>query len=625
MKKLAALALSLFLIAGPVLADTPKNTDAPPAKAAPAKPKAAKSSAKSDAAIAAELEELRQAIASQQEQLSLLKEELAKRDKQIDEAREAAATANAKASEASTKAAEAVNSTAEVKSSEVALNTTVSDLKASNEALKTTVATEQAQAKATDENAATIRYKGITITPGGFITAESVFRQRSAQADVNTPLTGTPFPNNPLSKTTEFNPSGRQSRIALLGEGKLGNAKLSGYYEADFLSAAVTSNSRQSNSYSLRQRQLFGQVALDNGWTVTGGQMWSLLTETKTGITNRQEALPQVIDAQYNVGFTWARQFGFRVTKSLANNKVVLGASIEEPQTTFGGRGSPTAFFVGAPGAAGGLLNSLDGTGYSINKTPDFVVKAAFDPGFGHYEIFGVVSNFRARVYPCSTATVAAPCAANPAITAPSALNAFNDTRTGGGIGINARAPFLNKKLDLGIHLLGGDGIGRYSSAQLADVTARPNGTLALIRGGSGLGTAEFHATPKLDLYAYVGDEYAYRTAYVTAAGKGVGYGSPLFNNSGCEGTEALPSAPFTVNSGGTCNGDLRNIIEGSIGFWHRIYQGPKGRVQWGLQYSYLTKSSWSGTGGLPAGATAGVSAKGVDNMVFTSFRYYLP
>src|SRR5437899_12508662 len=89
MKKLAAFALFLFLTTGLALADTPKEADAKAAKTAePAKPKAAKETVKSDSRLAAEIEELRQAIQSQQEQLELLKGELAKRDRQIDEARE---------------------------------------------------------------------------------------------------------------------------------------------------------------------------------------------------------------------------------------------------------------------------------------------------------------------------------------------------------------------------------------------------------------------------------------------------------------------------------------------------------------------------------------------------------
>src|SRR5580700_2365622 len=182
MKKIAALTLSLFLTYGTAFADAPKDTpkdaDAQPAKpATPAKPKAATKADKSDSAIAAEIEELRQALQAQQEQLTLLKEELAKRDRQIDEARDAAAAANSRAAEATTKATEAVHSTAEVKSAAATLNTTVADLKTSNEVLKTTVATEQADAKkAPEEGPATIRYKGINTTPGGFLAAETTYR-----------------------------------------------------------------------------------------------------------------------------------------------------------------------------------------------------------------------------------------------------------------------------------------------------------------------------------------------------------------------------------------------------------------------------------------------------------------
>jgi hypothetical protein len=228
MKKLAALTLSMFLVSGIALADTPKDAAPQPAKAAqPAKPKAAKKADKSDSAIAAELEELRQTLQSQQEQLTLLKEELAKRDRQIDEAREAAAAANARAAEASTKATEAVNTTAEVKSAAVSLNSTVSDLKASNEALKTTVATEQADAKkATEEGPTTIKYKGINITPGGFIAAETVFRNRATSGDINTPFTGIPYPSLALSKVAENSFSARQTRATMLAETKIGSAKV---------------------------------------------------------------------------------------------------------------------------------------------------------------------------------------------------------------------------------------------------------------------------------------------------------------------------------------------------------------------------------------------------------------
>jgi hypothetical protein len=241
--------------------------------------------------------------------------------------------------------------------------------------------------------------------------------------------------------------------------------------------------------------------------------------------------------------------------------------------------------------------------------------------------------------------------------TAPSAVGAFNDSRTGGGVGASALVPVFSKKVDFGVKAVAGDGIGRYGSAQLADLTFRPDGTQALIRTAHALARVEFHVTPKFDVYAYYGGEYAWRAGYtgymtdtITAgqifsttacapAGVGTcpasgfittatpttthktsntaigGYGSPLANNTNC-GVEAPPSGSSAPGSG-SCAGDIRLIQEGTLGFWHKVYQGPKGGVRWGIQYSYVTKSGWSGAGS--------VAPKAVDNMVWTSFRYYLP
>jgi hypothetical protein len=634
MRKLAALTLSLFLTAGAALADTPKDADAKPAKPAAAKPKAAKKAEKTDASFAAELEELRQAIQAQQEQLQMLKEELAKRDRQIDEAREAAAAANAHAAEATSKASEAVSGAAEVKTTTATLNSTVSDLKSSNEALKTTVAKEQAQAKkAEEEGPAAIRYKGVTITPGGFLAAEGVFRNRADASDINTALTAIPFNGSDLSKVTEFFATGRQSRLSMLVEGNIGTWKASGYVEADFLGTGVTSNNRQSNSYVLRQRQAFGRIQSESGFAFSGGQMWSLATETRKLLDNRTEALPMTIDPQYTVGFTWARQPAFRFTKYFGD-KYAVGLAVEGPQTTIGGRGFPANFFINSQGQGGGLLNFVDPNGYSVNKTPDFIVKVAADPGLGHYELFGIVSTFRQRVYPCATVAATAVC---NGVTGPSAAGAFNNSITGGGVGANARVPLFQKKVEVGLHVLAGDGVGRYGTAQLADVTARPDGSLVAIRGVQSLGTLELHPNKKLDVYFNVGSEYAFRTAYAvftTTGGvttvRGVGYGSPFFNNSGCN-TEVLPGPANGFVPAGTlnpanaanCNGDIRNIVEGTGGFWYRFYQGPKGRLQYGMQYSYLLKNTWSGNNNTPT--AIGLAPNAHDNMVWTSFRYYIP
>ena len=686
MKKLASLTLSLFLLSWPAFADsakdTPKDADAQPAKsAAAAKPATAKTSAE----IAAEVEELRQALQAQQEQLQMLKEELAKRDRQIEEARQAAAAASSRATEASAKATEAAATSAEVKTTTTALNSSVASLAASNAAVNAPTAASEGQGSAEEKGPTAIRYKGVDITPGGFIAAETVFRTRATGGDINTPFTGIPFTANDLSRVTENSFTARQSRLSLLGESKIGSAKVTGYYEADFLGTGTTSNNRQSNSYVLRQRVIYGQAAFDNGWIITGGQQWSLATENKKGIFNRQEDIPLVIDPQYVVGFSWARQYGFRVVKDFGG-KFALGFAVEAPQATIGGRGfssvttinsaaapativtsgATTAttgnFFLNAPGAGGGLLNAFDSTGYTVNKAPDLIFKAAADPGFGHYELFGIVSFFRDRIYPCGvvgtnttdtvpgTTTLTGNCL-SPTPTVVSSFGATNTSSNGGGFGASALLPLFNKHVDFSVKAVAGDGVGRYGSAQLADATARPDGTLALIRTAHGLGRIEWHVTPKFDLYAYYGAEYAWRAGYsgydsvtitktaaipatatsgaipattttkISTTGIG-GYGNFVANNSGCA-TEGVPLNDFNTSSGSNCAGDIRIIQEGTLGFWYKFYQGPKGRFQFGLQYSYLAKVGWSGTGGAPAGTA--ISPKGIDNMVWTSFRYYLP
>jgi hypothetical protein len=692
MKKLAALTLSLFLCSGIAFADSPKDADAQPAKdAQPEKAKEAKKTDKSDkadSAIAAEIEELRQTLQSQQEQLQLLKEELAKRDRQIDEAREAAASANSRASEASVKASEAVTTSAAAK--------TATDAIVSNASATPSSVTGQQQydpnnpkSKPTpDDGPGTIRYKGVNLTPGGFLAAETIYRTRATGGDIATPFTGTPFNAADLSRVSENNFSARQSRASLLAETTIGSAKATGYYEGDFLGAGTTSNNRQTNSYVFRQRQVWGQAAFDSGFIFTGGQMWSLVTETKKGMLNRQEDLPQMIDPNYVVGFTWARQYAARFVQNFGD-KFALGFSVEGPQATIGGRGfssvttinsaaapativtsgATTAttgnFFLNAPGVGAGLYNAFDATGYTVNKAPDLIFKATVDPGFGHYEVFGIFSFFRDRIYPCgvvgsnakdtaapTTPTILTGNCTSATPTEVSSFGATNSSTTGGGFGASALFPLFHKHFDFGLKAVAGDGIGRYGGAQLADATARPDGTLALIRTAHGLARFEWHVLPKLDFYGYYGGEYAWRAGYsgydtvtitkttaipgtatspaipATTATKistlGIGgYGNFAANNSGCA-TEGVPVNDFNPSSGSNCAGDIRFIQEGTLGFWYRFYQGPKGRFQFGVQYSYLAKDAWSGTGGVPAGDLA-ISPKGINNMVWTSFRYYLP
>ena len=466
-----------------------------------------------------------------------------------------------------------------------------------------------------------IHFKGITITPGGFAAAEFVRRSRALGADLTTPFNSLTMPGASQSSLSEFFGSARQSRPTIYVDGRLKNVELSSYVSGDFLSAGVTSTATQTNSYTFRLRQAWGQAKFDNGWSFLGGQMWSLVTENKAGIApsddlgKTNDARPMTIDPGYNVGFTFARQYGIRLTKDFSH-KVALAVAVENAQGTLTTHGNADSFLLGEAGAS----NTYNTTSnYTFNPSPDIIAKAAFDPGFGHYEIYGLFDRFRDRVFPCGEVS--------PACATVSSAGVYNASKNGGGFGANARWTFDNKHIVFGLHGFGGSGVGRYGAAQLSDLAINGDGTVHLIKDVQGLGTLEWHGK-KLDVYLYTGAEYAARTAsfdqnLAKGVGAQVGYGARTFSNAGCY-TELVPTVNtgFTPTTLANCTSDTRAVIEGTAGFWYRFYNGPRGRFQFGTQYSYVTRQTWSGI--TPVSAPSG-SPEGLDGMVFTSFRYYLP
>ena len=595
MKRPLALALAV-LITTSVVAQTPS---------ASAKPKTGRHS--SSAPVSKTLEDMKDAISSQQQQIQQLQQQIQSRDQAIQQLQQQVTQAQSTATQA--QQAAAANQQAPETSAEVsALQHDVTDLKTvSGNAVNELQETQKRIAGL--ESPAAIHYKGVTITPGGFLAGETYYRNHGTGGEA-TPFNSIPFPGSSQSSLGEFYGSGRQSRLSLLVQGKAGNVNATGYYEADFLSAGVTSNNNATNSYTLRQRQAYVQAALANGWTFTGGQMWSLVTETRVGVDNRTEATPLTIDPNYTVGFSFARQYGFRVSKNF-HNKVWLAGSVENAQATIATSSAmATNFLFGSAGAGGGLYNAT--ANYSYNLTPDFIAKAVFEPGVGHYEIFGIMSVFRDRVFPGAT------------LQTPTAAGAYNSSTFSGGFGANARFQMMQKRLVMGAHFLGGNGIGRYGASGLPDVTLNSNGTIAKLRNAQVLGTVEWHG-PKWDVYMNAGAEYEARRWDKNAKGVAEGYGSPLFANYGCS-NETLPGANngFTPGSLSNCSGNTRNLIEGTFGFWYKPYNGPKGRIQIGPQYSYIVRNTWVGYGSKTP-VIVGDQPSANDSVVATSFRYYLP
>jgi hypothetical protein len=422
-----------------------------------------------------------------------------------------------------------------------------------------------------------LQNSGIKLTVGGFIEAASIFRSRNETADIGSNFgSGIPLANSSAYHTQEFRGSARQSRLSLLAQGDADpNTALSAYFESDFLGVGTSSNSNESNSYTPRLRQAY--LTLDRkdfGFHLLAGQSWSLLTMDRAGITPRQEDIPLTIDAQYVPGFTWARQWQFRAVQDLGS-WTHLGLSVEEPQAVvFPGTNTATVPVFSAPG--GSLLNST--TTYSTDVAPDVVAKLAFDPGWGHYEVYGVGRIFQSR------------------------LAGQNNKVLAGGAGVAALFPVIPQKLEVKLSALAGSGIGRYGSSQLPDATITPRGQLSPISEIQLLAGVIGHPTDTLDLYSYAGIEQAGRDSF-TLNKKGFGYGSPLYNNAGCE-TEGATD----------CVGNTSGVWQVTVGGWWKLLKGSFGMMEVGLQDSYTKRDTFVGIGGRPSSD---------ENVFLTSIRYY--
>ena len=462
-----------------------------------------------------------------------------------------------------------------------------------------------------------LQFGAITITPGGFVAAESVYRSKALTSDVNTPFGSIPFPNSPSGHTNEFRPSARQTRLALLVEGAITPSMVAaGYVEGDFLAAAPTANANETNSYQPRIRNLYATLDnFDYGMHFLAGQNWSLVTLNSKGITPRNEVTPTVIDAAQNVGSLYARQPQFRLTKDFGK-KLWVSLSAEESETTFSpacpGAGATT---TPAPANAGitpatGTINNItcaapgagansSGTNYSLNHAPDVIGKVAYEANIAdrdvHLEALGLYTNLYDRV------------------SATDALGntTFSNKNTSGyGVGGGIIVPLVPKRLDFQANGIYGHGVGRYGPGGIAESSFNPDGSLNALPEVIALTGLTFHATPSFDIYGYAGIESTVRsyfqnpTSAAGVPGTFVGVGSPAVVDTGCK-TEGV----------GTCSGTTKTLVELTGGFWDKIYKGSFGEVRGGIQYSYVSREIFNAPG-LPTPRTT-------ENMVFTSLRYY--
>ncbi len=485
-----------------------------------------------------------------------------------------------------------------------------------NQVYETSAAVKQA----TTPHDKKLHMKGVTVTFGGFAAAESVYRTHNEESDIGSSYSKIPFPGPNVSGSGngnaisighmgEFRMSARQSRVSGLVEASPdANTYLSFYGEFDFLGAAASANSNESNSYTPRVRNLYGTI----DWTDIGleflyGQSWSLATLDGKGISERTELAPPTIDAQYVPGFDWTRQPQLRLVKNF-DDQVWLGVSVENPQTTVAGT-APSGLFdltvnngnsfstAGSNGTADAEFNP--GIQLSINHIPDVIGKVAFEPAFAngivHLEAFGIYRDFYDRY-------------------GTTALNVSNHDVSGGGVGFGALIKAIPGFLDIQADGLFGSGIGRYGSGQLSDVTYSANGNLKPLHENMEMVGATVHATPDLDIYAFGGREHE-SASYFTTAGIG-GYGNPNVANA--------YDACASFNLVGNCSAgsNLQDVEQITGGLWDTAYSGDFGKVKLGLQYSYTYLKALPGQVQAAGPVVLGQPHTN-DQMIFTSVRYY--
>jgi len=432
---------------------------------------------------------------------------------------------------------------------------------------------------ADSEGGLAMKIKGVNLNIGGFIEAASIYRTRNENSDISSTFSGLPAPNQTNYYQDETRFTARQSRLSIQASGNATpTIHLGGFYEMDFLGAAGTANSKESNSYNPRIRHLCATADWDSlGLHLLAGQNWSLATLNNKGITPRNEVIPLTIDAQYVPGFTWTRQPQFRIVKDLFDKKLWLAVSVENPQTaTVSNPAANTSLGQGGAGV-------LSGVTVSQNDIPDVIFKAAVEPGWGHFEVYDLLRNFASTT----------------------GLTTVNNTTTnavGGGVVL----PFIPDHLTLQVSGLYGRGIGRYGSGQLADITTSSNGADVPLTEAQLLAGLTCDPTSEWTFYGYYGLEQAQRENL----GGGAGYG-----NSTLVTAFSAPGAATTTGS------QVQRIDQGTLGLWWKFLQGSYGKMQGGLQYSYTENKYFSG---LNAAKTAQVSGpKTTDQMVFVSLRYY--
>jgi hypothetical protein len=421
-------------------------------------------------------------------------------------------------------------------------------------------------------------------TPFGFADFTSVYRSTNVGSGISTNFAGIPYSNTSAGQLSETRMSAQNSRLGLRIDSDLGDTKVLGYVETDFLGNAASTLNVSSNAATMRMRLYFADFRW-KGWEFLAGQSWSMLTPNRTGISPIPGDIFYTMDMDiaYQAGLVWARQPQVRAVYH-ASGGITAGLSLENPDQYVGGaNGAPAVTFPA--GFNGAEVDSGSAT-TSPNQMPDVIGKLAYDTKVNglpwHAEVAGLYRSFKINTYTAGAAPV-------------------NSDSTASGVGGSFNVDLeLVKNLSLVGNAYLSDGGGRYIFGQAPDLVVNPPDasgayTISPLRSWSYLSGLEWKAAPQTTLFGYYSEIGIGRDASRQANGSYVGYGYI-----------------------GSPNSQNKAIDEVTLGATQTLWRDPaRGALQVIAQASYVDRQPWYVASETPSDAHVG--------MLFVDLRYILP
>ena len=193
--------------------------------------------------------------------------------------------------------------------------------------------------KATDKarHADKFYFKGITITPGGFLELAGIYRAHNTGTDITSNFNALPYPNAR---------AGLPRRRPLLGPPEppvvprpgwtprrtpSWRSTASSTFSAPHRPPTRTRATRTTCASATSTAPSTTMVSTAWGCISSPGKTGRSVTLNSKGITPRNEVTPPQIDAQYLPGFSWARQPQVRVTADFLDHKLWIAASAGKP------------------------------------------------------------------------------------------------------------------------------------------------------------------------------------------------------------------------------------------------------------------------------------------------------